>query len=273
MESFVFFSHAGQTYSWWLKQTANQKLLTAVGARWSFPSRMTRAACEIMFHVMALRAKSGYVLQQLNGFSRMCGSRKKKQWWAWGVYQLHVRGEVEWFFRLSHPPSLLTAVDLQARSPLYQRVLCLAAATLPRSAFSYLDHFGGKKRRLSCTLWLFCNRRQQFYFSCPTCQGCVNENFVACKVAEYAKKKKKDSRIFFWHNRAASVTSRRVVPKSVFQVFGSNSWELFFPVSFGEPTCSFPCEPCGVRWGLRVCFVLFQLGNCWLICFSSLREH
>lgn len=39
---------------------------------------MTRGAREIMFHVMALRAKSGYVLQQLNGFSRMRGSRKKK---------------------------------------------------------------------------------------------------------------------------------------------------------------------------------------------------
>lgn len=32
---------------------------------------MTRGAREIMFHVMASRAKSGYVLQQLNGFSRM----------------------------------------------------------------------------------------------------------------------------------------------------------------------------------------------------------
>lgn len=56
---------------------------------------MTRGAREIMFHVMALRAKSGYVLQQLNGFSRMRGSRKKKGRWVVvvvgvGVYLLHV---------------------------------------------------------------------------------------------------------------------------------------------------------------------------------------
>lgn len=50
---------------------------TAVGAWRSFPSRVTRSAYEIMFPLMALRAKSGNGLQQLNGFSRMHGPWKK----------------------------------------------------------------------------------------------------------------------------------------------------------------------------------------------------
>lgn len=90
-----------------LKETTQRLFFTAVRASvWrSFPSRMTRGAREIMFHVMALRAKSGYVLQQLNGFSRMSGSRKKKGRWVVvvggvGVYLLHVWREAEWLFPL-----------------------------------------------------------------------------------------------------------------------------------------------------------------------------
>lgn len=274
MESSFFFFKSGHTFSWQIKQTTHQKLLTAVGTRWSFPSRMTCGTYEIMFHVMVLGAKSGYVLQHLNGFSRMCGSRKKQQWWVGGVYQLHVRGEAEWFFPLSHPPSLLTAVDLQARSPLYQRVLCLAAATLPRSALSELDHFGGEKkgrqkknpkRRLSCTRCSFCNWRQQFYFSCLTCLGCVNENLVAHRLLNMQKKEKRLQLIFLAQQSSFCYFPPTRSKNLCFKFLAQTAVSFFFFLVFPRANALLPMWTVWRQMRLKSFFFFF-----WFVSFRSI---
>lgn len=73
---------------------------------------------------------------------------------------------------------------------------------------------------------LFCNLLRQFNFSCLTCLGCVSENLVAHRLLNW-QKRKKTATDFSGTTEQLVLLPANSFQKSVFQVFGSNSWELF----------------------------------------------